>query len=58
MDKNKTYTLTELESIFKLTHVTLLNWVKTGKLKAVKVGRKWLVNEETVRAMLGKEAKK
>ena len=55
MEENKTYTLTELESIFKVTHVTLLNWVKTGKLPAVKVGRKWLVNEETVKAMLDKE---
>lgn len=55
MEENKTYTLTELESIFKVTHVTLLNWVKTGKLEAVKVGRKWLVNEETVRAMLNKD---
>ena len=55
MDDNKTYTLTQCEEIFHVTHVTLLNWVKTGKLKATKVGRKWLVTEETVKEMLNKE---
>ena len=32
------YTLTELEPILGVTHRTLLTYVKTGKLKAVKIG--------------------
>lgn len=54
MDENKTYTLKECEDIFHVTRVTLLNWVKTGKLPATKVGRKWLVTNDTVKDMLNR----
>ena len=45
---DKYYTLTELEKIIGVTHVTLLRYVKEGKLKAVKVCGKWRVAEEEV----------
>lgn len=50
------YTLTELEPIIGVSHLTLLRWVKDGKLKATKIGRKWRVTEETLRAFVNGEA--
>jgi len=48
----KLYTLTELEEVLGVTHRTLLNYVKEGKLKAVKIGGKWKVTEENLRAFI------
>lgn len=54
-DEQRSYTLKECEGIFHVTRVTLLTWIKNGKLPAVKVGKKWLVSEQTVKAMLNEE---
>lgn len=54
-DKNeivKTYTLEELEEILGVTYRTLLNYLATGKLKGVKIGRKWHVSEENLKNFL------
>lgn len=48
----KLYTLTELEEVLGVTHRTLLTYVKDGKLKAVKIGGKWKVTEENLRAFI------
>lgn len=50
----KLYTLTELEPILGVTHRTLLSYVKSGRLKAVKPGGrgKWKVSEESLRAFV------
>jgi len=50
--KYKLYTLTELEPILGLTHVTLLNYVNSGKLKAVKIGGKWRVSEQALKDLI------
>lgn len=54
-DKNeivKTYTLEELEEILGVTYRTLLSYLRTGKLKGVKIGRKWHVSEENLKNFL------
>ncbi len=50
----KLYTLTELESVLGLSHVTLLSYVKQGKLKATKLGGtgKWKVTEDDLKAFI------
>lgn len=40
------YTLTELEPILGVTHRTLFNYLKSGKLKATKIGGKWKVTKQ------------
>lgn len=45
----KLYTLSEIEPILGVTHRTLLEWVKLGKLECVKVGGKWKITEENLR---------
>lgn len=48
----KLFTLTELEEVLGVTHRTLLNYVKEGRLKAVKVGGKWKVSEANLKAFI------
>ena len=49
----KMYSLTELENILGVTHRTLLTYIKTKKLKGVKVGGRWKVSEANLREFLG-----
>lgn len=49
------YTLTELEPILGVTHRTLLTYVKSGKLKAVKIGGKYKVSEENLKKFINGE---
>lgn len=46
------YTLTEIEPILGVTHRTLLDYVKKEKIKAVKVGGKWKVSEDNLKAFI------
>ena len=46
------YSLTEVESILGVSHRTLLRWITDGKIKAVKVGSRWKVSEDTLRTIL------
>lgn len=46
------YSLTEVEGILGVSHRTLLRWITDGKIKAVKVGSRWKVSEDTLRTIL------
>lgn len=49
------YTLTELEPVLGVTHRTLLQYVKDGKIKAVKIGGKWKVSGENLKKFIDGE---
>lgn len=49
------YNLTDLESILGVTHRTLLTYVKTGKLKATKIGGKWKVSDDNLKKFVNGE---
>ena len=55
MEAFKLYTLTELEEILGVTHRTLLEYVKQGKLKARKIGGKWKVTQENLKIFINGE---
>ena len=55
LDTFRLYTLTEVEPILGVTHRTLLGYVNTGKLKAAKIGGKWKVSEENLKAFINGE---
>ena len=48
----KVYTLEEVADILKVTRRTLYTYVKSGKLRAVKMGKYWRVSEEALRAFI------
>lgn len=55
LDSYTVYTLTELEPVLGVTHRTLLQYVKDGKLKAVKIGGKWKVSEDNLKRFINGE---
>ena len=52
MQEIKVYTLAEVQDILKVTQRTVYNYIKTGKLKAVKMGKYWRVRHEDLDAFL------
>lgn len=42
------YTLKEVQDYLRVTRRTLYNWIKSGKLKAFKVGEHWRVTREAL----------
>lgn len=40
------YTLQEVAKLLKVSYMTVLRWVKSGKLKASKVGKQYRVKKE------------
>ena len=48
----KVFTLDEVAEILKVTKRTLYNYVKEGKLPAVKMGKYWRVTEDSLQAFL------
>ena len=57
LDTFRLYTLTEIEPILGVSHRTLLDYVGSGKIKAVKIGGKWKVSEENLKAFINGEEK-
>lgn len=56
LEKFKVYTLTEIEPILGVTHRTLLTYIKTGRLKGVRIGGKWKVSEEQLKKFINGES--
>ena len=48
----KLFTLDEVADILKVTKRTLYNYIKAGKLPAVKIGKYWRVSEESLQAFI------
>lgn len=55
LDKLRMYTLTELEPVIGVSHRTLLEYVKHGRIKAVKIGGKWKLSEVNLMKFLNGE---
>jgi len=45
MEDFKLYTIEEITDILKVTQRTLYNYIKSGSLKAVKIGKYWRVKQ-------------
>lgn len=46
------YTANEALEILKVTKRTLYNYIKTGQIKATKMGRDWRITEEALKDFL------
>lgn len=57
LEKLKLYTLTEIEPVLGVTRRTLLRYINSGKLKAVKIGNKWKVSEDNLKAFINGSGK-
>ncbi len=52
LEEIKLYTLPQVQKITGVSYRTLQNYVKDGRIKAAKIGGKWKVTEENLRAFL------
>lgn len=48
----KVYTIEELVEVLQVTRRTIYNYLKDGKLKAVKMGKYWRVTEKQLEEFL------
>lgn len=48
------YTLTEIIEALGVTRRTLYNWIKDGKIKAIKIGNRWRITEDALQEFLEK----
>ena len=55
LDEIRLYTLTHLAPILGVTHRTLQTYIKTGRLKGVKIGGKWKVSEDALKRFINGE---
>lgn len=46
------YTLNEIADLLQVTKRSLYSWIKSGRLKALKVGREWRVTKKSLEAFL------
>lgn len=51
----KLYSLQELSNMLQVTRRTLYSYVKTGKIKAVKIGGTWRVSEDNYLSFINGE---
>lgn len=51
-NENKLYTSTELTKILSLSQRTIYNYIKSGKLKAYKIGRVWRIKQSDYNSFL------
>lgn len=45
MKKDEYYTSKEVADKFKVTYLTVFRWIKSGKLKAFKVGKQYRIKQ-------------
>lgn len=48
----QTYTLEEVSEVLKVTRRTIYNYIKSGNLKAVKMGKYWRVSEDNLKEFI------
>lgn len=49
---NKLMTVEEFAQHFRTTTTTVYRWLKQGKIKGIKIGKEWRLDEEAINAML------
>lgn len=52
MTQMKVYTIDEVTTILQVTRRTIYSYIKSGKLKAVKIGKEWRVTQDNLEEFL------
>lgn len=50
--ENNLLTVPEAAKLLRVSEHTIYLWLRSGKLKSVRPGRKWLIPEDAVRELL------
>jgi len=54
MDEFKLYTIEEITAILKVTQRTIYNYIKSGQLKAIKIGKYWRIKHTDFQELIDK----
>lgn len=46
------YTMKEVAELFKVSPLTVMNWIKKGKIRANKIGRVVRISEEEIKKLI------
>ena len=55
MSDIKVYTLAETAKLLKVSRVSLLKYIKEGKIKAKKAVGRWLITEDAIKEFIGEQ---
>lgn len=58
MSKKDFFTTSELAKIMGISRIAVFNRIKNGKIKAIRIGRNWLIPKEEIEDHVGKELTK
>jgi excisionase family DNA binding protein len=58
MEDFKLYTIEEIAKILKVTQRTIYNFIKSGSLKAIKIGKYWRIKHTDLQEFLTKGTNK
>ncbi|HIE09386.1 MAG TPA: DNA-binding protein [Armatimonadetes bacterium] len=58
MEIGKMLKLSEVAEILRVSRQTVLRLIKTGQIRAIKVGRQWRVPEEALKTLINPEGSK
>lgn len=51
-DMPKVYRLDEVAELLKVTRRTMYNYIKSGKVEVVKIGKNWFISEKHLESLL------
>jgi len=54
MEDEKYYTIEEVAEMLKVVYMTVYRWIKQGKLKAFRVGKKYMIKKSDIEALVEK----
>ncbi|WKZ30399.1 MAG: helix-turn-helix domain-containing protein [Candidatus Dojkabacteria bacterium] len=54
MEEEKYYTIEEVAEMLKVVYMTIYRWIKQGKLKAFRVGKKYMIKKSDIEALIEK----
>jgi len=52
MEEEKYYTIEEVAEMLKVVYMTVYRWVRQGKLKAFRVGKKYMIKKSDIEALI------
>ncbi len=58
MDDFKLYTIDEIAKVLKVTKRTIYNYIRSGAIKAIKIGKYWRVKHEDLEQFLATRTNK
>jgi len=53
-NKEKYYTIDEVAEMLKVVYMTVYRWIRNGKLKAFRVGKKYMIKKSDIEALIEK----